>query len=95
MLEREVEGEKMVTRHILEQTRRSGDDLGAIKMRFTRVEADVGQLKTDMGSVKVDLRGLRSKLPGIVGDAVGEALAERQGEMIETWGQRVRPRLPA
>ena len=27
VLEREVEGEKLVTRHILEQTRRNGDDL--------------------------------------------------------------------
>jgi hypothetical protein len=27
VLEREVEGEKLVTRHILEQSRRNGDDL--------------------------------------------------------------------
>jgi hypothetical protein len=27
-LEQEVEGEKVVSRHILEQTRRNGDDLG-------------------------------------------------------------------
>ena len=33
-LEQEVEGEKLVTRHILEQTRRNGDDLAAIKTRL-------------------------------------------------------------
>src|SRR4051812_5825456 len=31
VLEREVEGEKLVTRHIFEQTRRNGDDIAEIK----------------------------------------------------------------
>ena len=30
-VEREVEGEKIISRHILEQTRRSGDDLAATR----------------------------------------------------------------
>jgi hypothetical protein len=38
VLEQEVEGEKLVTRHILEQTRRNSDDLAAIKTRLDRVE---------------------------------------------------------
>jgi hypothetical protein len=38
VLEREVEGEKLVTRHILEQSRRNGDDLAAVKTRLDRVE---------------------------------------------------------
>jgi hypothetical protein len=29
VIEREVEGEKLVTRHVLEQTRHNGDDLAA------------------------------------------------------------------
>jgi hypothetical protein len=62
-LEREVEGEKVVTRYILEQTRRNGDDLAAIKTRLGRVEG------------KVD--GLANDLPKIVGDAVREAFRER------------------
>ena len=33
-LEQEVEGEKLVTRHILEQTRRNGDDIAAVKTRL-------------------------------------------------------------
>ena len=36
VLEREVEGEKTVTRYILEQTRRNGDDLAAVKTRLAR-----------------------------------------------------------
>jgi hypothetical protein len=31
VVEREIEGEKLVTRHILEQTRRNGDDLAAMR----------------------------------------------------------------
>src|SRR5687768_4487811 len=49
VLEREVEGEKMVTRHILEQTRRNSDDLAVIKTRLDRVEAS---LTEEIRSVK-------------------------------------------
>jgi hypothetical protein len=44
-LEREVEGEKLVTRHILEQTRRNGDDLAAVKSRLDRVEQKLDGLE--------------------------------------------------
>lgn len=66
VLEHEVEGEKMVTRHILEQTRRNSDDLAVIKTRIDRVEGKVDNLQ-----VKVD--GLIRDLPKIVGDAVRSA----------------------
>ena len=36
IVESEVEGEKMVSRHILDQTRRNADDLAAIKSRLDR-----------------------------------------------------------
>jgi predicted nucleic acid-binding Zn-ribbon protein len=55
-LEREVEGEKMVTHHILEQTRRNGDDLAAIKTRLERVEEKLDG---------VDLKGLVRKVDGL------------------------------
>jgi len=55
-LEQEVEGEKLVTRHILEQTRRNGDDLAAIKARLGRVEAKLDG---------VDLKGLVQKVDGL------------------------------
>ena len=78
VLEREVDGEKMVTRHILEQTRRNGDDLAAIRTRLQRVETDVGQVKTDVGSLESELRGLRQDLPGIVSEAVREAMGRKK-----------------
>ena len=59
VLEREVEGEEMVTRHILKQTRRNGDDLAAIKTRLGRIEDNLGD---------VDLKALERKVDGIAGD---------------------------
>jgi len=58
-LEREVEGEKMVTRHILEQTRRNSDDLAAIKFRLDRVEGKVDALDRKIDA-KID--GLDRKI---------------------------------
>lgn len=70
VLEGEVEGEKLVTRHILEQTRRNSDDLAAVKSRLDRVEAKVDQMHDDM-------RGLIRSLPKIVSDAVRGAQRKR------------------
>ena len=38
VIEREIDGEKRVTRHILEQTRLNGSDLATIKTRQDRLE---------------------------------------------------------
>jgi len=72
VLEREVEGEKMVTRHILDETRRNSDDLAAIKSRLDRFEHrfDVLERKAD---------GLTRDLPTIVADVMREVLKERDG----------------
>ncbi len=69
-LELDVEGEKLVTRHILEQTRRNGDDLAAIKTRLDRVEHKVDDVAQELGGVKHMLNGLIHDLPKIVSDAV-------------------------
>jgi hypothetical protein len=52
----EVEGEKAVTRHILEQTQRNGDDLatvkselGTVKSRLDHVAGDIAVIKADLG----------------------------------------------
>jgi uncharacterized protein YoxC len=73
VIEREVEGEKMVTRHILEQSRRNSDDLAAIKTRLDRVEGKVDALQTTVD-------GLVRDLPKIVSDAVREASPGRDGK---------------
>jgi hypothetical protein len=82
VLEREVEGEKLVTRHILEQTRRNSDDLAAIKTRLDRIEdkfdgVDLKGMvrKVDIVDRKVD--DLAKSLPRIVSDAVREGNRER------------------
>jgi uncharacterized protein YoxC len=87
VIEREVEGEKMVTRHILEQSRRNSDDLAAIKTRLDRVEGKVDALQTTVnglqttvGGLQATVNGLVRDLPKIVADAVREASPRRGGE---------------
>ena len=63
----------MVTRHILEQTRRNGDDLAAVKSRLDRVDQRFDGLER-----KVD--GLTKDLPTIVGEVMREVLRERDKE---------------
>jgi uncharacterized protein YoxC len=62
VLEREVEGEKLVTRHILEQTRRNGDDLAAIKTRLDRVEQKVDGLEQKVDGLDRKVDGLDRKV---------------------------------
>ena len=87
VLEREVEGEKLVTRHILEQTRRNGDDLAAIKTRLDRVEQKVDGLdrKVDSLDRKVDsldrtVKDLAKSLPTIVAETMREVQRERDAK---------------
>lgn len=91
VLEREVEGEKMLTRHILEQTRRNGDDLAALKTRMDRVEQKVDGLSGEVAGLRNEVVGMRSEfvglrgtvssltanLPKMIGDAVRQVLRER------------------
>ena len=89
ILEREVEGEKMVTRHILEQTRRNGDDIAAVKTRLDqvekRLEGRIDGVDTRLDRVEHKVDGLDLKfnrltkdLPSIVGEAVREAFREER-----------------
>jgi uncharacterized protein YoxC len=78
VLEREVEGEKLVTRYILEQTRRNGDDLAAIKGKIEGVDLKGLVRKVDEIDRKVNgldrkVDGLVKNLPRIVGEAVRNA----------------------
>jgi uncharacterized protein YoxC len=87
VLEREVDGEKLVTRHILEQTRRNSDDLAAIKSRLDRVEQKVDGLerKVDglerkLDDVDVTVNRLTRDLPTVVADVMRQVLRERNGQ---------------
>jgi hypothetical protein len=88
-LELEVQGKKLVSRHILEQTRRNSDYLADIKARLGRVEEKLDGVdlkglvrKVDGLDSKVDrldgkVTGLTQNLPRIVGDVMREVLRER------------------
>jgi tetrahydromethanopterin S-methyltransferase subunit G len=86
VVEGEVEGEKLVSRYILEQTRRNGDDLAAVKSRLDRLEKRLdgvdGRLdgvEGRLGRVEGEVRQLRQDLPAIVADTMREVLRERDG----------------
>jgi hypothetical protein len=70
VVEREVGGEKLVTRHILEQTRRNGDDLAAVKSRLDRVEQKLDRLDHSFNAFVRDFAGT-------VADTVREVMRER------------------
>lgn len=67
VLEREVDGEKLVTRHILEQTRRNGDDLAAIKTRLDRIEGRTDSVEGRLGRVEGRLDGVERRLDRVEG----------------------------
>jgi hypothetical protein len=82
VLEREVEGEKLVTRHILEQTRRNGDDLSTIKKQLDGVDLKglvqkVDGLEWKLGSVDAKLTALAHSLPTMIAEAMRKALSKR------------------
>ncbi|MBI1384087.1 MAG: hypothetical protein GC150_04170 [Rhizobiales bacterium] len=68
VLEGEFDGEKSVTRHILEQTRRNGDDIAVLNGRLRRVEADIGGLKSDVSTLKSDVATLKSDVTTLKSD---------------------------
>jgi uncharacterized protein YoxC len=77
VVERGVEGEKIVTRRILEQTRRNSDDLAAIKTRLDRVERKVDGLEQKVDMLGTSVNRLARDLPTVVGEAVREAMREK------------------
>lgn len=86
VLEREVDGEKMVTRHVLSETRRTSDRLIGLEARLDRMEGKVDELgkKLDdtlrrLAAVDGKVAALTTALPGIVAEALRTALRERDG----------------
>jgi hypothetical protein len=83
VLEREVEGEKLVTRHILEQTRRNGDDLATIKRQLDGSTSRDSCRRSTAFDQKVDLldrtvKDLARSLPVIVAETMREV--QREGK---------------
>ena len=66
----------MVTRYVLEQSRRNGDDLAAVRMRLDRVESELQEVKADVRFMRQDLTSLRKDLPSIITDSMCEVWKE-------------------
>jgi hypothetical protein len=77
VVEREVDGEKAVTRHILEQTRRNGDDLAAVKSRLDRHDQRFDNLERRFDGLERQVDALRKDIPSIVGEVMRDVLRER------------------
>src|SRR5262245_7728152 len=88
VVEHEVEGEKMVTRHILEQSRRNGADLSDFRNDLSDFRNDLADFKKQTGerfdrlerrfdNLERNVDTLRKDIPGIVGDVMREVLRER------------------
>ena len=76
-VEEEVEGEKLVTRHILEQTRRNGDDIAAIRTQLARIENRQDRTDSNVESLKSEFRAFRTEFPRIVAETMREVLREK------------------
>jgi tetrahydromethanopterin S-methyltransferase subunit G len=88
VVEREVEGEKLVSRHILVETRRNTADLAGMRtdmknldQKIDRVEAKlesrIDGVETRLDRVEAKIDGLARNLPTIVGDEMRKVLRER------------------
>jgi hypothetical protein len=62
---------------ILEQTRRNGDDLAAVKSRLDRVEQKLDGLERKFDGFERKFDGLGRNLPKIVGAVMRDVLDER------------------
>jgi hypothetical protein len=93
VVEREVDGEKLVTRHILEHSRRNTEDLARLRTemktmradlttRIDRVEAKLEArmdgVETHLGRVEAKVDGLTKSLPTIVGGEMRKVMRERR-----------------
>jgi hypothetical protein len=67
----------MVTRHILEQTGRNGDDLAAIKSRLDPFEQRFDALERKLDGLDLKVNRLQRDLPTIIADAMRKVLKER------------------
>ena len=91
VVEQEVEGEKMVTRHILEQSRRNGHDLADFKNDMADFKNDMADFKKQTGerfdrlehrfdNLERTVDTLRKDFPTIVRDVMRDVLRERDKE---------------
>ena len=61
----EVDGEKLLSRYILQQARQNGDDLAVVKTRVERIEGKVEKLEGSSRGLRADSRSLSRSLTGL------------------------------
>lgn len=64
-LEREVEGEKLVTRHIFEQTRLNSADLATIKTQVDSIDRKIDRLDRKVGGLDQKIDGVDHRTNGL------------------------------
>jgi chromosome segregation ATPase len=89
-MEREVDGEKMLSRHIYQKVQANErllleirDQVGTVRTDVTslrgdvkNLRADVDAIRSDVNKLKSDVAWLRAELPGVVSQAVIQTLRE-------------------
>ena len=75
----EVEGEKLVSRYILQQARQNGDDLAVLKARVERIEGKVDKLEQKVDRLDQKFDRLEATLPGMIAEVMREVLRESRG----------------
>ena len=85
VLESEMEGEKAVTRHVLEQARLNGDDLADVKSELAVVKSQLGHLGDDMVVIKAALNSHGNRLNVLTQDV--REIRTEMGQMRTEMGQ--------
>ncbi len=75
----DVDGEKLLSRYVLNQARQNGDDLAAIKTRVERIEDKVDRLESSLSGLRSEFQSSQTKLPGMIADVMREVLQEQKG----------------
>jgi chromosome segregation ATPase len=85
VLEGEVEGEKAVTRHILEQTHRNGDELIAARSELAVMRSELGTVKTRVDHLAGDVALVKAAVTSHTG--LLNVLTQDVGQLRQETGQ--------
>jgi len=75
-MEYALSGEKRLSRHIDQKVRDNERVLLDVRDEVVSLRADVNGVRADVNKLKTDVALLRADMPGIVGNAVIQALRE-------------------
>jgi archaellum component FlaC len=67
-VEQEVDGEKMLTRYVLEQVRRNGDEIAAVRSRLGEIDKRLDGMDKRLDGVESRLGRVEGKLDGLIRD---------------------------